>query len=314
MADAAEAVETTEKVEESVETTATTVEETKNVAEDSEMTEVDASENVATDDAEMADAEKKEIEVTTNTEAAETTEKAEEAKKEETPKKKVYVRPQIYVGNVADDTTEEEIKEHFSKFGELSAVVMPKGHRGIKPHRGFAFISYKDQSIAPTVIVETHKLGGRELNLDKAKPKTKKFFIGNLDKGVTEKSTIRTYFSKFGEITDILNMKNKGFAFVTMIDDGENIKNILDSKHEIDGKIRDVKTAKPKQDTPQRGGRGGRGRGRRRGDGNGRRRKGRGGGWGPMAYGPYGGWGYGMRFSPYGPFPGAYGDYYDDEY
>ena len=44
----------------------------------------------------------------------------------------------------------------------------------------------------------------------------------------------RAYFEQFGKITDLFNCKNKGFCFVTMVDNGKNIEEILaKKKHEV---------------------------------------------------------------------------------
>jgi len=295
--------------EETTEIVAVEVETENVVAEDSEMTEPDTSENVAANDAEMNEAEKTETE---GSAAAETGEKVEESKTEEEVKKP-YVKPQIYAGKLAFASTEEEIKTYFEAFGELSVFTLAKtkskknGGDGKKSHRGFAFLAYVDENVTKTVLEKKdHKLGDREITVDAAKPKTQRIFVGGLDKGETKEEEIREYFAKLGEITDLLLMRNKGFAFVTLIDDGENVKAILDKgKHEIGGKIRDVKTARPRGEGAARGGRGGRGfRGRGRGG-----KGARGGAWGPMGFGGYGNpyGGYGRQFQPYGQQ--AFGQY-----
>jgi len=156
----------------------------------------------------------------------------------------------------------------------------------------------------------SHTLGGRELRVNAAKPKTVKIFVGGINKEATTDDSIRQYFSQFGEIEDCFCIKSRGFGFVTLVEDGDNISKILEQgKHEIDGTMCDVKTAKPKQEDRRdgRGGRGGRGS---QGGG-----YGQGGPWGGMPYGgygygpqAYGGWGGQQRYNPYGG-QGGYGGY-----
>jgi len=250
--------------------------------------------------------------------AEEQTEIVEEVAGEETQQtdeQAVSTRSQIYVGGISYSSKEEDLKTYFSKFGEVSKLTLSKTKKqpdGKQGHRGFAFVAYKDPSIAKTVInMGSHNLGGRELRVNAAKPKTVKIFVGGINKEATTDDSIKNYFSQFGEIEDCFCIKDRGFGFVTMVEDGDNITTILEQgKHEIDGTMCDVKTAKPKQEDRRDGGRGGRG-------GRGRQQQGGyGGPWGGMPYGgypgygagAYGGWGGQQRYSPYGQ-QGGYGSY-----
>lgn len=106
---------------------------------------------------------------------------------------------------------------------------------------------------------------GRELTVNAAKPKVVKYFVGGLNKEKTTESSLRNYFAPFGEITDCFCVITRGFGFVTLIDDGNNLDGILGKdghkRHKIDEQMCDVKVAKKKEEMGQQGGRGGRGRG-----------------------------------------------------
>ena len=39
----------------------------------------------------------------------------------------------------------------------------------------------------------------------------------------------KAFFSQFGEITEVFCVKQRGFGFVTMVEDGDNIKNIMET-------------------------------------------------------------------------------------
>lgn len=64
---------------------------------------------------------------------------AEEADKTEQPRQKKG-RRRLFVKNIGDGTTEEQLNEHFSKWGEIEKVLLPTRDDKI---RGFGFIQYK---------------------------------------------------------------------------------------------------------------------------------------------------------------------------
>jgi len=172
-------------------------------------------------------------------------------------------KKQIFCGNIPFASTEEDVKEYFEKFGTISELLLAKKKQAEGAgHRGFAFISYVDMEISKIVLnTEEHKLGGRILTVNKAKPKKVKFFVGGLDREKTDQESLRTFFSQYGEITDCFCPNKKKFGFVTMVDDGSNVKTILEQgSFEIDGSQCDVKTAQPKREERSEG-RGGMGHG-----------------------------------------------------
>lgn len=258
-----------------------------------------------------------------------------DAEAPETPTKPVVCdgkAKRLFIGNISYSSTEEDVKAYFEeKFGPESLVeiqVMKKKKipgQTKQQHRGFGFMKFATQEITETVMAETHNVGGKNLNINLAKEKTVKFFVGGIARDTTTTETLTAFFEPYGEIRDAFCLVTRGFGFVTIVDDGDNLKPLMaKAKHEIDGKMCDVKVAQPKG---QVGGRGGRGRG-----GRGGRRGGRRGGyqqqqgqWGGGAYrqsswgayggaqqSPYGGQrqGYTAQYSPYNrQAPGGYTQY-----
>jgi len=232
----------------------------------------------------------------TTTEVAEETTTAPTTTTENTPKPSTTaVTKQIFCGNISYSSTEEAINEYFSKFGEISNILLAKKKQSEGAgHRGFAFISYADREIAEKVLqMNGHQLDGRDLTIKEAKPKTTKFFVGGLDRDKTDAQSLRSFFEQFGEIEDCFCPSGKKFGFVTMVESGDNIQRILEQgKFEIDGKSVDVKPAQPKKE--ERGGRDMGGYGNPMGG-----YGGYGGAYGrPMGMGGYGG--YNARYQPYG--------------
>lgn len=50
----------------------------------------------------------------------------------------------VFVGRCTEDMTSEDLKEYFSKFGEVTDVFIPK------PFRAFSFITFLDPEVGET--------------------------------------------------------------------------------------------------------------------------------------------------------------------
>ncbi len=75
----------------------------------------------------------------------------------------------LFVGNLAWEVGAEDLKEAFSKYGEISdAFVATDKYSGRS--RGFGFITFEDDSAADTAKTEMQgfELKGREINVDEA--------------------------------------------------------------------------------------------------------------------------------------------------
>ena len=93
----------------------------------------------------------------------------------------------IYIGNMSFDTTEDQLRQAFNGYGEVSTVnIITDKHSG-EP-RGFAFVemSSKDGAIAAISGLNGQDLGGRALNVSEAKPRAQ---TGNRPGGNGYRST-----------------------------------------------------------------------------------------------------------------------------
>jgi len=78
----------------------------------------------------------------------------------------------IYIGNLSFDTTEDQLRQAFQGYGEVSTVnIIADKHTG-EP-RGFAFVEMatKAEAIAAISGLNGQDLNGRELNVNEAKPR-----------------------------------------------------------------------------------------------------------------------------------------------
>ncbi len=78
----------------------------------------------------------------------------------------------IYIGNLSFDTTEDQLRQAFEGFGEVSTVNIIKDKYTGDP-RGFGFVemSSKDEAVAAISGLNGQDLNGRALNVNEAKPR-----------------------------------------------------------------------------------------------------------------------------------------------
>lgn len=82
---------------------------------------------------------------------------------------------QIYVGNMSYGTTEDNLKELFSEFGEVSSVKIITD-RETGRAKGFGFIAMDDNTQAQAAIDELNgkEFDGRTLRINEARPREEK--------------------------------------------------------------------------------------------------------------------------------------------
>lgn len=84
---------------------------------------------------------------------------------------------QIYVRNLSKATTQEELKELFTKAGTVTAVNMFKDRKS-GASRGFAFITMSAQSEADKAVslFNSYSFNDQEMKVDLAKPRVQRGF------------------------------------------------------------------------------------------------------------------------------------------
>jgi len=78
----------------------------------------------------------------------------------------------IYVGNLSFQTTEDELREAFVRFGNVSRAVVVKD-RSTGKSKGFGFIEMPDNVEAAAAIrrMDGAALNGRNLKVNEARPR-----------------------------------------------------------------------------------------------------------------------------------------------
>uniref|UniRef100_A0A0K8TR16 TAR DNA-binding protein 43 n=1 Tax=Tabanus bromius TaxID=304241 RepID=A0A0K8TR16_TABBR len=72
----------------------------------------------------------------------------------------------VYVGRVTEDLTADDLKEYFSKFGEVTDVFIPKSFRA------FSFVTFLDPEVAQSLCGEDHIIKGVSVHVSNAAPKS----------------------------------------------------------------------------------------------------------------------------------------------
>ncbi|MBN3326178.1 TADBP protein, partial [Atractosteus spatula] len=123
-------------------------------------------------------------------------------------------------------TSEQDLKDYFSTFGE---VLMVQVKRDVKTgnSKGFGFVRFTDYETQVKVMSQRHMIDGRwcdcKLPNSKQSPdeplRSRKVFVGRCTEDMTAEE-LRQFFMQYGEVTDVFIPKPfRAFAFVTFADD-----------------------------------------------------------------------------------------------
>ena len=79
----------------------------------------------------------------------------------------------LYVGNIAWSTSEEELESHFAQYGSVSAVrIITAGHSGRSKGFGFVEMAQADAGNAAIEALDGNDFSGRDLRVNQAKERT----------------------------------------------------------------------------------------------------------------------------------------------
>ena len=90
----------------------------------------------------------------------------------------------LYVGNLSRDVTDDELREAFQAFGQVTEVTIVKDRfNGVS--KGFGFVEMPLEAEAKNAIAGLHKkeMKGRSLDVNEARPRTERSSRGGWDGG-----------------------------------------------------------------------------------------------------------------------------------
>ncbi|KAF7373223.1 hypothetical protein MSAN_00531100 [Mycena sanguinolenta] len=148
---------------------------------------------------------------------------------------------QLFVGNVAFDATEADVRDVVSQFGEIESVRLISNPDG--SFRGFGYVTFVEQSAADSCLEAGFQVFGRPVRLDystppgsgstspnqprAAAPPGRVLFVGNMPFG-TEEADLREKFSPFGPLKSIRiatrpGGEPRGFAHIEYLREEDSI-------------------------------------------------------------------------------------------
>lgn len=79
----------------------------------------------------------------------------------------------IYVGNLSYDTAEEDLRQAFENFGQVTSVnIISDKYSGRSRGFGFVEMATKEEGEAAIAGLNGQELGGRKLNVNEARERT----------------------------------------------------------------------------------------------------------------------------------------------
>ena len=136
--------------------------------------------------------------------------------------------PKLLIQELKIETSEEKLKEYFSKFGEVRLVKIKKDSDN--KSKGYGYVFFNDNSNIQKVLdASEHSVDESNITVkqvlpsDSEKMKTNKLFVGGLPSTLYEPD-LRQYFEKFGKIEHFQFVVNKmtnvrkAFCFITFVD------------------------------------------------------------------------------------------------
>jgi RNA-binding proteins (RRM domain) len=183
----------------------------------------------------------------------------------------------MFVGGLDKETTDEEFKELFTKYGAVKDFIIIKKENN-KSDRLFGFITFENcDDLEECLLARPHKYKDKELDVKRAVPKSdaggdqnghlrvKKLHVANVpatfDITALTKYLKKRHPEKFGSIEDINFVKvkdadgkptdkNRGFGFINVsTEDFADRIAIAETKFNLDGNSLRISKAKPKDGT-----------------------------------------------------------------
>ncbi|XP_064181863.1 RNA-binding protein 4.1-like isoform X2 [Anguilla rostrata] len=120
----------------------------------------------------------------------------------------------IFIGNLSQDTTAEELRSLFSQYGKISECDIVKN---------FGFVHMDDKAEAEEAIRNLHhyELNGLAMNVELSRSKSKastKLHVGNISSSCTNQE-LRAKFEEYGPVVECDIVKDYAFVHMERVED-----------------------------------------------------------------------------------------------
>ncbi|KAJ7620000.1 hypothetical protein DFH06DRAFT_71382 [Mycena polygramma] len=182
----------------------------------------------------------------------------------------------LYIGNLSNNTSNQELRQHFSQCGQITDSVVIVDRDTGRP-RGFGFVTFSSEQEAQAAIQQLNEqeCNGRLLRVDLAKTQPgggygggggrgyggggggyggggnsyggggvlskSKLYVGNLGR-ITTDDVLRDAFSQHGKVIDCIAMRGFGFVIFASEEQAHNAIHSMNGQRLDDRRIR-VKVA-----------------------------------------------------------------------
>jgi squid-like protein len=157
----------------------------------------------------------------------------------------------LFIGGLSWETSEKDLNDFFSKFGELENVNL-KTDPNTGRSRGFAFVVFKSADSVESVLAAGDlTIQNKKVEAKRAKARQGKVFVGGLPHDISD-DDIKAHFSKFGAVVEMempfdkIQNRRKGFCFITFESEAAMKDLLRNPKQMLGGKEVDVKKATPR--------------------------------------------------------------------
>lgn len=176
------------------------------------------------------------------------------------------VENRIFINQVPQSASKEDLSAHFSQFGSTLDVYLPNSFSSPGAHKGICFVTYASaDSVDLALKSPAHMIHGQPVTVELCLPKKgdgkglpgfsnsggQRVFVTNIGQEVTEEE-VQAYFAQWGDWTDIYMPKgsftagHKGICFISYKDPAAVTQVLQYGVHQLRGQPVVVDVAVPR--------------------------------------------------------------------